>query len=152
LFNAVLYAGLPVVERRPHSLYIDHYPVGRDATVAWGSVDFKFSNDTGKSLLIRSWVEGDALKVAIVGKTGRKVQMTTSKFYDIRRPAHGRSDPRVIHDADLGPGVVRWERGVDGRSVRTQRTVRTASGKLLFKDTYVSRYEPLDWVKRVGTG
>jgi vancomycin resistance protein YoaR len=152
LFNAVLYAGLPVVERRPHSLYIDHYPVGRDATVAWGSVDFRFRNDTGKSLLIRSWVEGDALRVAIVGKTGRKVQMTTSKFYDIRRPAHGRSDPRVIHDADLGPGVVRWERGVDGRSVRTQRTVRTASGKLLFKDTYVSRYEPLDWVKRVGTG
>ena len=58
LFNAVLLAGLPVVEREAHSLYISHYPIGRDATVAWGAVDFKFSNDTGKALLIRSWVRG----------------------------------------------------------------------------------------------
>lgn len=151
LFNAVLVAGLPVVDRRPHSLYISHYPIGRDATVAWGAIDFKFRNDTPHSLLIRSWVEGGSLRVAIVGRTGRKVGFTTSEFYDIRKPAHGRSDPRVIHDADLGPGVVRWERGVDGRSVKVRRTVRGADGKVLFRDSYVSRYEPLDWVKRVGT-
>ena len=46
LFNAVFFAGLPVVERQPHSFYIDHYPVGRDATVSYGSVDFRFRNDS----------------------------------------------------------------------------------------------------------
>jgi vancomycin resistance protein YoaR len=151
LFNAVLFAGLPVVDRQPHSLYISHYPIGRDATVAWGSVDLRFRNDTGSKLLIRSWVEGDALKVAIVGKTGRTASLSTGPFYDIRKPTHGRSDPRVIYDADLGPGVVRWERGIDGRSVRVDRTVRRADGSLVFRDSFVSRYEPLDWVKRVGT-
>ena len=33
LFNAVFFAGLEVVERHNHSIYIDHYPKGRDATV-----------------------------------------------------------------------------------------------------------------------
>src|SRR5450830_698652 len=54
LFNAVLLAGLPIVEREAHSLYISHYPIGRDATVSWGAVDFKFKNYAGKALLIRS--------------------------------------------------------------------------------------------------
>jgi vancomycin resistance protein YoaR len=151
LFNAVFFAGLPMVERRAHSLYISHYPIGRDATVAWGAIDFKFKNDTGKSIMIRSWIDGGALTVALVGKTGRKVAYATSSFYDIRKPAHGKSNPRVIYDGDLGPGVIRWEKGIDGQSVRVERTVKDAGGKVLFRDTFVSRYEPLDWVKRVGT-
>ena len=151
LFNAVFFAGLPVVERRPHTLYISHYPVGRDAAVAWGSVDFKFKNDSRAAVMIRSWIDGSALTVALVGRTGRKVTYTTSDFYDVRRPAHGKSDPRVIHDGDLGPGMVRWERGIDGRSVRVTRTVRGGGGEVLFRDTFVSRYEPMDWVKRVGS-
>ena len=75
LFNAVFFAGLPVVEREAHSLYISHYPIGRDATVAWGAVDFKFRNDTGRSVMIRSWIDGGALTVALVGKTGRTVDL-----------------------------------------------------------------------------
>ena len=66
----MVFAGLRLVERDAHSLYISHYPTGRDATVAWGALDFKFRNDTGKSMLIRSWVDGGALTVALVGKTG----------------------------------------------------------------------------------
>ena len=151
LFNAVFFAGLPVVERDAHSLYISHYPIGRDATVAWGSIDFRFKNDTGKSIMIRSWIDGGALTVALVGKTGRTVTYKTSDFYDIRKPAHGKSDPRVIYDSDLGPGVIRWEKGIDGQSVRVERTVKDADGKVLFSDTFVSHYEPMDWVKRVGT-
>ena len=150
LFNAVFFAGLPVVERHEHSLYISHYPTGRDATVAWGALDFKFRNDTGKAVMIRSWIAGGALTVALVGKTGREVEYETSSFYDVRKPAHGKSDPRVVYDTDLGPGVIRWERGIDGQSVRVERTVKDADGKVLFRDTYVSRYEPMDWIKRVG--
>jgi vancomycin resistance protein YoaR len=151
LFNAALLAGLPIVERDAHSLYISHYPIGRDATVSWGSADLKFRNDTAKTLMIRSWVEGDHLTVALVGKTGREATFKTSGFYDARKPAHSKAEPRVIYDSDLGPGVIRWERGIDGRSVRVERTVRDAQGKVLFRDAFVSHYQPLDWVKRVGT-
>jgi vancomycin resistance protein YoaR len=151
LFNAVFFAGLPVAERRPHSLYISHYPTGRDATVAWGAIDFKFRNDTAKAIMIRSWIDGGALTVALVGKTGRTVAYKTSDFYDTRKPAHGKADPRVIYDSDLGPGVIRWEKGIDGQSVKVERTVKDAAGKVLFRDTFVSHYDPMDWVKRVGT-
>ena len=119
--------------------------------MAWGSVDFKFKNDTGKSIMIRSWIGGGALTVALVGKTGRTVDYKTSDFYDIHKPAHGKSDPRVIYDSDLGPGVIRWEKGIDGRSIKVERTVKDADGEVLFRDTFVSSYAPLDWVKRVGT-
>ena len=152
LFNAVFFAGLPVVERHAHALLITHYPMGRDATVSWGGPDFKFKNDTSRAVMIRSWVEGDALTVAIVGKTGRIVDYTTSDYYDVRKPSSSRAAPRVVYDDDLASGVTRWELGADGKSVKVVRTVRDAAGKVLFTDTYVSVYGPRDWIKRVGTG
>jgi vancomycin resistance protein YoaR len=151
LFNAVFFAGLPVVERHAHSLYISHYPTGRDATVAWGALDFKFRNDTGKSIMIRSWIDGGALTVALVGKTGRTVTDVTSPFYEVHKPAHVKSNPKVVYDSDLGPGVIRWEQGIDGQSVKVERTVKDSSGKVLFRDTFVSHYAPMDWIKRIGT-
>ena len=152
LFNAVFFAGLPVVERHPHGLLIAHYPVGRDATVSWGGPDFKFRNDTGKPIMIRSWVQGEALTVAIVGKTGRRVIYTTSDYYDVRKPSSSKADPRVVYDADLSTGITRWELGADGKTVKVVRTVKDAQGKVLFRETYVSTYQPRDWIKRVGTG
>jgi vancomycin resistance protein YoaR len=151
LFNAVFFAGLQVVERQAHSLFIADYPIGRDATVSWGGADFKFRNDTSKPLMIRSWVSGGSLTVVIVGTIGRQVTFTTSPFYDIRPPTSSRTHPRVIDDNTLARGVVAWETGADGQSVKVVRTV-TAGGKLLFRDTFVSVYQPRDWIERIGTG
>lgn len=151
LFNAVFFAGLQVVERQAHSLFIADYPIGRDATVSWGGADFKFRNDTSKPLMIRSWVSGGSLTVVIVGTIGRQVTFTTSPFYDIRPPKSSRTHPRVIDDNTLARGVVAWETGADGQSVKVVRTV-TAGGKLLFRDTFVSVYQPRDWIERIGTG
>ena len=38
-FNAAFFAGMTDVEHKTHSFYIDRYPVGREATVAWPTVD-----------------------------------------------------------------------------------------------------------------
>ena len=51
-FNAMFFAGLEDVEHKPHSFYIDRYPVGREATVAWGAIDLQFSNDTPYGVLV----------------------------------------------------------------------------------------------------
>ena len=37
------------------------------------------------------------------------------------------------------------------QEVKVERTVRNAKGAVLFRDVFASHYEPLDWVKRVGT-
>ena len=54
LFNNAFELGLPIQERHNHSLYISHYPLGRDATVSWGGPDFVFRNDMKHGLLIKS--------------------------------------------------------------------------------------------------
>ena len=51
-FNAAFFAGMTDVEHHPHSLYIDRYPVGREATVAWGSKDLRWKNDTPFGVLV----------------------------------------------------------------------------------------------------
>ncbi|HET8958943.1 VanW family protein, partial [Nocardioides sp.] len=55
-FNAMFFAGLEDIEHKTHSFYIDRYPVGREATVAWGSVDLRFRNDTPYGVLITARV------------------------------------------------------------------------------------------------
>lgn len=53
-FNAAFFAGLKDVEHKAHSVYINRYPVGREATVAWPSVDLKFLNDSGNGILVQT--------------------------------------------------------------------------------------------------
>ena len=45
LYNAAFFAGLELVAHTPHSLYIDRYPAGREATVSWGGPELIFRND-----------------------------------------------------------------------------------------------------------
>ena len=59
-FNAMFFAGLKDIQHQPHSLYIDRYPPGREATVAWPSLDLKFQNDTKYGVLVQAYmVKGD---------------------------------------------------------------------------------------------
>lgn len=54
-FNAIFFAGLKDVEHHPHTLYFTRYPAGREATVAWGSLDLKFQNDTKHGVLMQAY-------------------------------------------------------------------------------------------------
>ena len=45
MYNAVLRAELEVVERSNHGLTVGYVPLGADATVAEGGVDFRFRNN-----------------------------------------------------------------------------------------------------------
>jgi vancomycin resistance protein YoaR len=150
LFNAAFFAGLPIVERHPHDFFIDHYPIGRDAQVAYGSQDLKFRNDTGHALLLRCWAGSGQVTVVLVGATGRTVTYTTSPFTDLKPSGTSRQHPRVITDDTMPQGLVVYERGFDGRSVKVVRTVKQG-GRLLFRDMFSSSYAPKDWIKRIGT-
>jgi vancomycin resistance protein YoaR len=150
LFNAVFFAGLPFVERHPHTFAIEHYPLGRDAAVSWGTADLRFRNDTGRPLMISSFTRKGSLTVVIVGTTGRTVAYQTGRMRDFLSPQTSRAHPRVIGDGDLSSGIVKWERGARGYRITVVRTV-SEDGKVLFRDRFVSTYAPRDWVKRVGT-
>jgi|GEM_PF-3419214 len=65
IYNAVLAAGLPVLERYSHSLPVAYVPKGYDATVAYGYKDLRFSNNRKEAITIRCLVDGDMLNVEI---------------------------------------------------------------------------------------
>ncbi len=56
-YNAAFFGGMVDVEHHPHAFYIDRYPVGREATVYFGSLDLRFKNPTDYGVLIRAYVD-----------------------------------------------------------------------------------------------
>lgn len=51
-FNAALYAGLDVEQYQSHSIEIDRYPKGREATLNFPNVDLKIHNNTDYGVLV----------------------------------------------------------------------------------------------------
>ncbi|MBD8036999.1 VanW family protein [Solibacillus sp. A46] len=65
LFNAVDQLGVKMKERHHHSLNIGYVPTGRDATVSYGTLDFKFQNNSGAPFLIRTFYSKNTLTIEI---------------------------------------------------------------------------------------
>ena len=78
-FNAAFFAGLEDVEHKTHSFYIDRYPVGREATVAWPTVDLKFKNDTPYGILIQAGITPSSSSA----QGSATVTMWSTKYWDI---------------------------------------------------------------------
>ncbi len=85
-FNAMFFAGLKDVQHKPHSVYIDRYPEGREATVAWPTLDLKFTNDTPYGVLVKAHV----VKSAPGGRGSATVSMYSTKHWDITTTKSGR--------------------------------------------------------------
>jgi vancomycin resistance protein YoaR len=147
LFNAVFEAGLQVVERHNHSLYISHYPAGRDATVAGGGgKNFRFKNDTANYIWIRGTSDGVTTTFNIYGTDdGRKVKWSFSGF------SYGASRTTVtILSPSLKPGATHVKiSGQSGRSCSERRTVTYADGTT-HTDVFESYYPMIPQTIEVG--
>ncbi len=91
LYNSVLLANLEIVERKNHSMTVNYLPIGCDATVSYGSVDFKFKNTRSYPIKIVATAntgiitisicgvrEPNEYKVDIVVETTQKIDFTTT--------------------------------------------------------------------------
>ena len=67
IYSAILDTDIRVTERHPHGLPVAYIPRGRDATVSWGSLDFRFMNNTEYPLRIDAEVDGRTITVHIYG-------------------------------------------------------------------------------------
>ena len=67
LYNAVLNAGLEVVERHEHSHEVPYIETGKDATVSYGADDFKFKNNSRRIITINASTTDDVLAISIEG-------------------------------------------------------------------------------------
>ena len=65
LFNAAFFAGLDIPDYMMHTIYISRYPYGREATLAYGSVDLKIFNNTPYGVLIWPTYTPDSITVTL---------------------------------------------------------------------------------------
>jgi vancomycin resistance protein YoaR len=148
VFNAAFEAGISITSRTNHALYISHYPQGRDATVNYPDTDLRFQNDTGKWLLLRTFVGTSELTVNLYGTPmDRRVEVDTAPLEVTGPPTVKR-----IPDPSIWVGEkVTEEVGQPSRKTAVTRRVFTADGKKLYDTTWASYYRAEPTTVRYGT-
>lgn len=143
-FNAMFFAGLQDVEHKAHSLYIDRYPIGREATVAWPSLDLKFKNNTKYGVLIRSWVD----PASASGQGSVTVEMWSTKIWDIKTRTGERYDFKQPGKQKITDGNCENTVGAPGFSINVWRDFYNAgSGAKVDTQTFTTTYIPQDEVE-----
>ncbi|BAF59248.1 Uncharacterized vancomycin resistance protein [Pelotomaculum thermopropionicum SI] len=121
LYNCVLLANLDIIERSNHSIPVSYVPIGRDATVVYDAIDFKFRNNTGDYLYVKSYVSNGHITFKMYGNTAykRDVSVNTWIVKEI--------EPKTVYETDpnlpKGEQVVKQE-GSKGFIVAAERVVR----------------------------
>ncbi len=120
LYNAVLLSGSKVLERARHSIPSAYVPKGRDATVSYGSIDFKFQNNFMQPIFLESYVYSNLLTINIYGKkTGNKTVKIHSVEDDIIKKS-----VEIRYDSNLPQGQQRIkQRGRDGYKITTYKII-----------------------------
>ena len=146
LYRAVLNAGLPVVERSPHSYRVGFYEQGgflpgMDATVYPPGTDFRFHNDTpGWILLLAQFnPKKQHLQFAIIGTSDHRKSEVTGPFFLSRSPP---PEPVYEDDPNIAMGQVKQvDTAHPGAKVYFARTV-TRNDEILIKESVYSDYVP----------
>lgn len=138
IYNVAILANQEIVERHPHSMTVPYVPPGQDATISYGTKDFKFRNTTGAPLLI--WAKN----------TGGTLYMA---FYGREQPPRIRWQHKILSETDTWTEYV-WDatlpkgeqkvvyQGSKGIAVHSWIIISTADGKEVTKDLGVSAYRP----------
>lgn len=137
MYNAAVLANQEIVERHPHSMTVPYVPPGQDATISYGTKDFKFRNTTGAPILIWAQNKGDTLYIALYGsykppkiKWIHTVISQTEKWTE------------YTWDAAIRKGEEKTVfEGYDGISVRSEISIDSGY-KQETKDMGVSTYIP----------
>lgn len=149
MFNAVVLADLEVTSRRNHTLPVSYVPMGRDATVSYGSVDFKFKNNTSNPIEIHAECVGRKNVITIYGTDEhpeREIKIETQKT--------GTSAPNVVRKEDptLLEGEIKVEsEGTSGSSYIAYKVVYENGEKVSSDVLCRSTYKGKDRVEIVGT-
>lgn len=148
LYCAVLYSNLQVTERVNHQLAVSYVPLGQDATVDYGNIDFRFKNNTAYPIKIVTEASGGVMYARIEGYRDVKETVT------IENKRVGVIPPRVEEEED--PELPFGEKkevsvGDVGYVVETYKTV-TINGNS--KTTMISKssYASGKSIVKVGTG
>lgn len=120
LYLTTLRANLGIVERHNHGYAVGYVPDGLDATVYYGSLDFRFKNTSPYPIRVVASVSDRTLNVSIYGtKTdGKTVEMKTEKISS--------KDYKTVYKIDnsVAPGKTKTSvTPYTGRTVKAYRCI-----------------------------
>lgn len=67
LYYCAMVADLEILVRKNHSIADSYVPLGMDATVTWGSIDFRFRNNSDYPIRIEASASGGNTTVTLIG-------------------------------------------------------------------------------------
>lgn len=149
LYSAVLYADLEIVKRQNHSLTVGYVPLGQDATVVDGAIDFQFKNNTTTPVRIDSYASGGTIKITLVGTpvSGKSVKITHETI-DTVEPTE-----KITNDSSLPSGTrTVTSKGKTGYTVRSTKIVYQNGNEVSRKSLGNSKYKMVPTEVTVGTG
>ncbi len=156
LFRMAMNSGLPITQRRNHSLVVSYYadPVngnpGTDATLYEPLLDFKFVNDTGNYLLLQTTIDykKQQLTFTLWGKPDGRQGSYTHPMVTKWIPA-GEPEEAVIDDGTLKPGEKKCQNAFRGAIANFTYHRVTPSGEPI-DEVFTSYYRPLPKICMVG--
>lgn len=142
LYGAQLMADLKTVARTNHSYTIGYLPSGQDATVSYGSIDYKFKNDKTFPVKIECTAVGGTLTVKILGSK-------TDDYKEIKlyNEILSTKAPETIEKVvdDLEPGQQRVaQAGQNGMDVNTYKVYYKDGVKEKTQFIHKSTYIPMN--------
>jgi|YNPNPStandDraft_1061719.scaffolds.fasta_scaffold00397_22 vancomycin resistance protein YoaR len=149
LYNAVLLAGLEIVERSRHARTVPYVAPGRDATVVYGLKDFRFRNNNPRPIGLVATINGGALTVSVygAGEDKRNVQVFTGKRRYIAAGA-----TQTVVDPSLKPGQTKViDKGASGCVVTSYRRFIFPDGSTRTEVLANDRYPPQKRIVAVGS-
>lgn len=152
LYNSVLLAGLEVAERYHHDRPLQYVDPGRDATVAWKVLDFRFRNNTGMTMLIGARIvpgTPQQIEVTLYGPQAPTADAISLEATDVR---YLPPDLEEIPDPTLPPDerevVDEGHYGIEVSIYRVFRDGGKERRELVSRDTY----QPKAGKVKVGVG
>lgn len=149
LYNAVVLANLDIVSRSNHQFVPSYVKAGRDATVVYGAIDFKFKNTRKYPIKIKSTVSGGVARVQIYGmkeETEYEVKIETKITGSIPMKTVYEDDPTL----EKGKEKVE-QKGHNGTYSEAYKVVylngKVVSRTLLSKD----KYNQMSTIIKIGT-
>ena len=108
IYNAQLKAGILPTERRNHSKSVNYVPRGLDATLATGSIDYKFKNTYDYPLVINAYTSGGKIYIEFWSNKNS----TNGITYEAISYANGKVANTYLYGYDLNKNRV-YEKHID---------------------------------------
>ncbi len=149
LYNAVLKANLGIVERYNHSSVVSYLDPGKDATISYGSKDFKFENTRDYAIKINAKAKNGVVEMQIKG-------ILQDEEYEIDVTSETKEiivcDTKYIYDSTLKDGEeVVESSGANGAKSITYKVTKK-NGAVLKKEVLSEdTYNPMVRVVRTGS-